>query len=80
MAAQQLIIRSPNRSEALLPRPLSSQELTFTLERPHDKTIHLSLRTDDGLVILLIALMGLAVAALGLYSVLTVIKVLRRKE
>lgn len=61
-------------------KQISAQELSFTLQTPHGDPVHVTLHTDDGLILLLVCLGALAVAALGLYSVLTVIKALRGKE
>jgi hypothetical protein len=62
-----------------LPLTQSTQELSLTLQTPHGDPIYATLHTDDGIAIVLVALASLAVAALGLYCLLAVIKTFRKK-
>jgi hypothetical protein len=56
-----------------------SQELSVTLETTEGKLLHAVIHTDDGIAILLVALAALVVAALGLWCVLALGKLVRRK-
>ena len=56
-----------------------SEELSVIVHTAHSEPIYATLHADEGIVVVLVALASLAVAALGLYTVVAIIKALRNK-
>lgn len=57
-----------------------AQELRVTVQTTHGRLFNAVVHADNGVAILLIALAALVVAALGLWSVLTLVRALRRND
>ena len=57
-----------------------TQELRVTVQTTHGSLFNAVIHTDNGIAFLLIALAALVVAALGLWSVLALVRSLRRND